>query len=303
MRSHLILLLILCGNLLSGQQISDKNYKPPIAKPEYEKGKGTIVFIDEGHHNFHTKEGRYKAFSNLLERDGYRVKSYKGTFDREKLQKGKILVISNALNKKNVAHWYVPIYSAFTPEEIETVSQWVIDGGNLFLIADHMPMAGAAKELAAAFKIEFTDGFVFDTIAKGPSVFTLKEKTLVANSITQGRNASEALKKIVSFTGQGFRIPENANPILVFNANHLNLLPDTAWVFTPKTKRIAADGWSQGVYRKYGKGRIVAFGEAAMFTAQLAGSDGRKMGMNSELAPENYKLLLNIIHWLDGKLE
>ena len=40
-----------------------------------------------------------------------------------------------------------------------------------------------------------------------------------------------------------------------------------------------------------------------MFTAQLAGPQKRKGGMNSELAPENHQLLLNIIHWLDGKLE
>ena len=40
-----------------------------------------------------------------------------------------------------------------------------------------------------------------------------------------------------------------------------------------------------------------------MFTAQLAGPDKIKMGMNNEVAPENFKLALNIIHWLDGKLE
>jgi hypothetical protein len=45
------------------------------------------------------------------------------------------------------------------------------------------------------------------------------------------------------------------------------------------------------------------FGEAAMFTAQLAGASKAKVGMNSEYAEENYKLLLNIIHWLDGKIE
>ena len=54
---------------------------------------------------------------------------------------------------------------------------------------------------------------------------------------------------------------------------------------------------------KFGKGRVVAFGEAAMFSAQLAGSEKRKMGMNNPIAAENYRLLLNIIHWLDGKID
>ena len=40
-----------------------------------------------------------------------------------------------------------------------------------------------------------------------------------------------------------------------------------------------------------------------MFTAQLAGPKKRKMGMNNEVVPENYQLLLNIIHWLDAKIE
>jgi hypothetical protein len=43
------------------------------------------------------------------------------------------------------------------------------------------------------------------------------------------------------------------------------------------------------------------FGEAAMFTAQLAGPQQTKAGMNSDYAEQNYQLLLNIIHWLDGK--
>jgi hypothetical protein len=53
----------------------------------------------------------------------------------------------------------------------------------------------------------------------------------------------------------------------------------------------------------YGKGRLVIFGEAAMFTAQLAGPNQTKIGINSDFADENYKLLLNIIHWLDRKYD
>jgi hypothetical protein len=32
------------------------------------------------------------------------------------------------------------------------------------------------------------------------------------------------------------------------------------------------EGWPQGAYKKYGKGKVVVFGEAAMFSAQLAGA-------------------------------
>jgi len=51
-----------------------------------------------------------------------------------------------------------------------------------------------------------------------------------------------------------------------------------------------------------GEGRYAMFGEAAMFTAQLAGNTKTRTWMNSDYTEENYKLLLNIIHWLAVKL-
>jgi hypothetical protein len=301
MKTLIFLIILIIPNWLFSQQIADTTYNPVIPNPEYDLGKGSVVFIDEGHNNFHTKNGRYKAFSNLLERDGYVVKEYKGAFEKMQLANGKILVISNALNDINVKNWYLPNPSAFTKAEIEVVRQWVFEGGSLFLIADHMPMAGAAQDLALAFDFEFTNGFVFNTVVRGPAYFNLKEGTLIESIITKGRDTTESVKQIVTFTGQAFKIPTEATPILLFNNNYINMLPDTAWVFDKKTTKLKVKGLSQGAYRKYGKGKIVAFGEAAMFTAQLAGPEKIKAGMNNEIAPENYKLLLNIIHWLDGK--
>lgn len=231
------------------------------------------------------------------------VKGYTGVFEKNRLSKGKILVISNALNEINVENWVLPNPSAFTNAEIEVLKKWVFEGGSLFLIADHMPMAGASKELALAFEFEFTNGFVFNTVSKGPAYFSLKEGTLIESIITSGRDNAESVEQIVTFTGQAFKIPSDAQPILIFNENYTNTLPDTAWVFEKDSPKFNVKGWSQGAYRTFGKGKFVAFGEAAMFTAQIAGSKKRKIGMNNEKAPENYRLLLNIIHWLDGKLD
>ena len=302
---YVILLLVSFG-LFSGtyaQQVADTAYKPVIAHPAYESGKGPVVFIDEGHHNFHTKDGRYKAFSNLLERDGYVVKGYQGEFLPDKLSRGTILVISNALNEINVQDWTLPNPSAFTGSEIEYVRQWVFHGGRLFLIADHMPMAGAARDLAAAFEFEFSNGFVFDTASRGPAFFKTEDGTLVESPITKGRNDHEKVRQILTFTGQAFKIPDDAMPVLVFDERYVNFLPDTAWVFNDKTEKFNVGGWSQGAYKQYGKGRIVVFGEAAMFSAQLSGPNRVKAGMNHEAAKENHQLLLNIIHWLDGGIQ
>ncbi|MEM9547689.1 MAG: DUF4350 domain-containing protein [Bacteroidota bacterium] len=303
MKSLIILFIVFAPLISFAQQIADTTYNPNISNPAYELGEGPTVFIDAGHNNFHTKNGRYWAFANLLQKDGYNVKELKGTFRKKKLDKGKVLVISNAVNEINLQNWVLPNPSAFTSEEIEAVKNWVFAGGRLFLIADHMPMAGAAADLAAVFDFEFTNGFVFDTISKGPSIFSIEENTLTESVISKGRDSNENVKQIATFTGQAFKIPDEATPILTFSKNHVNLLPDTAWVFNEKTTLFDAEGWSQGAYREYGKGKVVVFGEAAMFTAQLAGPQQRKMGMNNEIAPENYQLLLNIIHWLDDKLE
>jgi hypothetical protein len=301
------LFLIMLTGLLSPcifpQQVADTMFNPVIAKPEYSNGNGPVVLIDEGHNNFHTADGRYLPFARLLRADGYIVKGYKDEFKLPFQNNVKIVVIANALNKINIQNWYLPTPSAFTPAEILALSKWVNSGGSLFLIADHMPFGGAASDLAGAFGIKFTNGFAADTSIQGPAYFFRKDNGVLSNSITNGRNASESLSKIVTFTGQAFRIPDGAKPIIKFDKRYLLLESDTAWVFNSKTKYTPIDGWSQGAYMNYGKGRIVFFGEAAMFTAQLAGPQKTKVGMNSDYAGENYKLLLNIIHWLDRRFD
>lgn len=299
-RTFLTIIFLLAITVLArGQQVPDTDYRPVIDRPAYKPDKGPVVFIDEGHFNFHTISDRYLPFSLLLIRDGYRTEGYPGQFEMKRLKHGKILVISNALNDANIENWYKPVYPAFTEDEIETVRQWVEEGGSLFLIADHMPMGGAAAGLAAAFGFSFTDGFATDTARSGPALFTRAEGTLADNIITDGDSATEKVDSIYSFTGQAFTIPDDATPILTFDDRYLLLLSDTAWVFNDKTVFKPISGWSQLAFREYGKGRVVMSGEAAMFTAQLAGPQKARAGMNSHFAKRNYQLLLNIIHWLD----
>lgn len=296
-----VLTAILLTLPVEAQQVPDTGYTPLIENPAYAYNKGPVVYIDEGHYNFHTRGDRYLPFARLLERDGYRIKGYSGTFQENRLDKGSILVISNALNEANVQNWHKPVYSAFTREEIETVRKWVEGGGSLFLIADHMPMGGAAAEMAAAFDFGFTDGFALDTAQAGPALFCRADGTLGNNIMTNGTEVAEQVDSIYSFTGQAFTIPEDASNVLTFNEKYLLLLSDTAWVFNEQTVFKPIKGWSQLAYKEYGRGRVVMSGEAAMFTAQLAGPQRYPAGMNAPYARNNYRLLLNIIHWLDGR--
>lgn len=300
MHKLIFLLFSIYSSSLFSQQIADTSYKPIIHNPAYDFGKGSIIKIDEAHSNFHTKTGRYLPFAQLLERDGYVVKEFKKEFTASSLSQCKILVISNAINPQNREQWANPTLSAFSKSEIQHVFNWVKNGGSLFLIADHMPFAGAAESLAAVFDIEFQNGFAFNETSENTDLFQFNDSTLVSSTITNGRFDSEKVKSVRSFTGQAFPCPETYTPIAKMSKGSYQLYPDTAWRFHEDTKLVKTDSWCQIAYTKFGQGKIVVSGEAAMFSAQLAGPNQIKSGMNSENAKENFQLLLNIIHWLDG---
>jgi len=291
------IVLWMATGIVSAQQVADLKYKPPIPRPAYEAGKGPRVAIDEAHHNFHTAEGRYKPFAELLRRDGYRVDALRQRFAAESLKGVDVLVISNALNERNAEDWSPPNPSAFTKDEIAALHSWVEKGGSLFLIADHAPFPAAASDLAKAFEVEFSNGSATaghwksdgaDTFAYGTG---LKEST-----ITRGRAEDEKVTKVATFTGSAFKPPKDATPVLVFGAKSESLERKAGGKGESKTRKVPIEGWCQGAVMKVGKGRVAVFGEAAMFSAQLAGK--QPMGMNAPEAKQNHQLLLNVMHWL-----
>lgn len=296
---NIYVLFFFTSMVIFGQQVPDTLFNPIIKKRAYQNGKGSIVYIDQAHSNFHTKDNRFLPFARLLRQDGYVVKGFESSFTKNDLEKAKILVISNALATGSRGPFTTPTKSAFSKSEVKNVKEWVEKGGSLFLIADHMPFAGASAELGKAFGFKFYDSFLFDSERGGIIDFTHSNNMLASNVITEGRNKFESVEKIVTFTGQAFKTPKSAMQILKLNKEYVVHLPDTMWVFNDRTRKFSAEKLSQGAVLKFGKGRVAVFGEAAMFTAQLAGRNRLKVGMNSDDATENYKLLLNIIHWLD----
>ncbi|HEY6124508.1 MAG TPA: DUF4350 domain-containing protein [Steroidobacteraceae bacterium] len=296
-------LATLAAATAAAQQVPDREYRPAIGKPEYASGQGPVVCVDEAHHNFHTLAERFWAFGSLLKQDGYQVVPSVSAFDASSLARCAVLVISNA--QPSDAEWDqypYPTPSAFTDAEIAAVHRWVGKGGALLLIADHMPLAGAAAKLAAAFDVEFMDGFaVRDPQSREPDLFRAANQTMRDHVIVRGRNAPESVASIRTFTGQAFRAPK-AEPLLVIPAGYVGLMPKKAWEFTADTRRVAIEGWLQGAVQEVGKGRAAFFGEAAMFSAQLAGPDKQPMGMNAPGAESNFRFTLNLLHWLTRTL-
>jgi len=291
---------LLCAVPAAGQQVEDSAYAPAIPRPTFTTASAPLVLIDEAHHNFHTVNGRFYPFAHLLRRDGYRVQGSDRPFTVRALAGARVLVISNALAARNAEEWSLPTPSAFTAAEIDAVSSWVQQGGSLLLIADHMPFAGAAAALARRLGFDFSNGFALHPDGpQGPFVFRTSDGSLRLDALGAARRPGERIDSIATFTGSAFRAAaEGVQPMLVLAADVVSLEPDTAWVFTDATRRVPVAGWLQGGVRDYGRGRVAVFGEAAMFTAQLAGVQRSPMGMNHPLAAGNHTLVLQLLRWL-----
>ncbi len=305
-----IALLAACG--LSGgngegsegdEHLADVDFRPQVSEPAWETGAGPQIVIDEAHLNFHTADGRYRPFAQLAQRDGF-VETNTVAFTAETLANFDILVIASALHERNVDDWSLPTPSAFTTEEIEALLTWVNAGGKLLLIVDHMPFPGAAAELAAAFDLEFSNGFALRSPDEQHLTFERASRGLRDHPITRGQDDDETVDHVISFAGTAFTVrPDTPHQaLLVLPAGTQLLMPEIAWEFSAQTPRNDASGQLQGAALEVGRGRVAAFGEAAMFTAQLNEQTGEPVGMNHRQASHNAQFVLNVLHWLAGIL-
>ncbi len=277
-------------------QRADPNFDVKVANPAYTESHPRVL-IDEAHYNFHTAAGRYKPFAQIAANDGYLVASNGSKFTKEALTACDILVIANALGAELMGD---PLAAnpAFTDIESEVLRQWVEAGGSLLLITDHAPMGSAAEGLAKKFGVDMSKGATTDESncaedRPASLMFTQANKLLADHPITRGRNESERISRVRTFTGQSLKGPPGSLPIMK--------LADTA-VDHVEGNDVSAAGRSQGIAFAYGKGRVVVLGEAAMLSAQTGGDGTLKMGMNA-VGIDNKQLALNILHWLSGLLE
>ena len=297
-------LLLGCGlaGSSSAQQVSDTLWQPRVSHPRFAPGRGPVVYIDEAHHNFHTMTGRFAPFARLLAADGFGVRRFASSFDQASLDTIGILVVSNALAKENIESWARPIRAAFTQAEIEAVAAWVERGGALLLIADHMPMAGAALQLGARLGVPYADGFAIDPApgARQVIVFRRSDGSLVSNAISNGGSRQERVDSVATFTGSALLPNAAVDSLLVLPDRIRVLLPQVAWQFSDSTPYLVGAHLLQGAVRRVGRGRIAVFGEAGMFTAQR--QNGATMGLNDPRAGGNAQFILNLLHWLAGRL-
>ncbi len=279
------------------------------------------MLVDDAHFNTHTLDGRYQSFAQIARRDGYQVRAHSEPFSAKSLGRARILVVANALAESDrrreppeATHWSLPTPRAFTRDEIQAVRSWVQKGGALLLLADHMPFAGAASELAAEFGIRFDNSFAMDERREQElgspaaaiatvTVFRRSEGGLPDHPISNGRNPQERVDHVATFAGHAFRPDPAFQPLLVMPPSTVSLSPRVAWEFPPDTPRMQTGGWWQAAARRFGPGRVAVFGETALFGVQNADADGAPVGLNAPEAAQNPQFLLNLLHWLSGLLD
>ncbi len=285
----------------TGGQMADENFNTKVERPAYKKA-GPRVLFDEAHNNFHTASGRYKPFADLITNDGYQVVPNKQLFSHESLKGSRVLVISNALGAPGMNDADAS-NSAFTEAENDAVRDWVKAGGSLLLIADHAPMGSANQSLGKRFGIDMSKMYTVDeqnfdkeSGNAGFIIYTRESGRLVDHPVTRGRNDSERVTKIITFTGQSLKGPADATAFLNLADTAFDAMPG------PNPTPISAAGRAQGIAMVFGKGRVIVMGEAGMLSAQVVGPQRMPFGMNRP-GIDNRQLALNIMHWLSGLLK
>jgi hypothetical protein len=288
---------------VASQQVIDPNFDASVAHPAYTVAAPTVLF-DEAHLNLHTTQGRYKPFIDLISNDGYRVIPNKQAFQLKTLADYDILIIANASSSQEKR-------PAFSEDECNAVRDWVRSGGSLLLIADHKPYGAAAENLASRFSVEMSNKFTvdlsnYDRESGVPSFlwFTRENGLLGAHPIMQGRNSTEQIGRILTFTGQSLYIPSQGQALLRLSKSAIDLDDRLRSAEDLRGGQgVSAARRAQGVALSFGQGRVIILGEAGMISAQLIHSNKGTfpMGMNRP-GTDNRKFALNLMHWLSGLL-
>lgn len=310
-----VAVLLLAGPALAQEQVGDLDWRPKVVSPAYAMD-GPVVLVDQGHGSEQTIEGRYAAFAALLRADGYRIEASRGRLDAPGALDGVgVLVIANPARPADGSR-----ASAFDDAEMEAIHRWVELGGALLLAADHAPHGSAAEALAAKFGVAMGTGYAFQPAGDDVTAnLVFPRPALTDHPIIEGRDQSERLTVVKSFTGQSLSGPADATVLLAMTADAREA-PDLEALQTIRTRLRAGQDPavvlaelsrpalpSQGLALRFGAGRVVVLGEAGMLTAQVVrfpdqpNREPVRMGLNT-VGHDDQQFVLNLMHWLSRLL-
>lgn len=292
---------------VSGQwpMSNDSSFNFKVKDPLYKKEKGPKILLDGAHHNFFTQQNFIKPFSDLATANGYRTIIDSLDFAPAYLSQFDIILIVTALPFNFTTKKEVTNESAFSPEEINSLYNWVENGGSLLVFSEHAPFDQAINPLLNKFGITSSVGTVIDSFnydkqmgRVGWLLFS-NENGLLNNEhpIIKGRSDKERINQLLTFGGSALSGQGYSN-LLKLSATAKNIRHNTG--VGPVSM-----GNSQCLAGKVGKGKVVALGDSNGFTAMLFDVEGgskQAAGMNLQ----NYdwkQFVLNTLHWLSNELE
>ncbi len=307
MRGYLTIAVILLLSSCQGYVVPTYS---DSSDPAFNDVARPVIVFAEGHNNFGDNRALFSAeMEQFLASEGFDLKQHMGAITREALKGVSVLHTDNALAPENQDNWTLPTPSAFTPEEISIIYDWVYDGGSLLMVIEHMPFGGSYEDLAKEFNVETSNGFAVDKRLlngyteeiisnAGWFVFRQDNGALGDHPILTGRQPREHIEFVAADVGSAFRLPEGAVSLITFGPNAISLEPSVSWRFDSTTPRRSVSGWSQGGVMKVGKGRLAVLGDNFLIIppSQLESEKEVYFGRY------NPQFTVNVYRWLSGQL-
>ncbi|MBN3520382.1 hypothetical protein JYB62_10235 [Algoriphagus lutimaris] len=279
---------------------NDPEFNSEVKEPTYKKGKGPKILLDGAHHNFFIQWDFIKPFSDLAKADGYQTIVDSSKFTPEYLKRFDVVMIITSLPFNFTTKNQVTDESTFSKDEINSLYDWVNNGGSLLVFSEHAPFDQAINPLLNQFGIESSIGTTIDSLNYNKEIgrtgwieFTKDNGLLnIEHPIVKGRTPSNQVNRLLTFGGSGLN-GKNYTNLLRLSESSENVVHSTG--VGPIGK-----GNSQALAGNVGKGKVVALGDSNGFTAMVFDqNDGtkQKAGMNLE----NYdwkQFVLNTLYWL-----
>jgi len=282
---------------------NDTEFNSDVEEPTYEKGKGPKILLDGAHHNFFIQWDYIKPFSDLAKADGYQTIVDSLKFTPEYLKRFDIVMIITALPFDFTTKNEVTDESTFSINEINSLYDWVNNGGSLLVFSEHAPFDQAINPLLKRFGIESSIGRTIDSINYNKEIGNtgwiefLNQNGGLKNEhpILNGRNKEEKITKLMTFGGSALTGKGYTN-LLELSETSENIIHSTG--VGPNGK-----GNSQGLAGKVGKGKVVALGDSNGFTAMIFNEDdGSTQAAGMNLDEYDWKqFTINTLHWLSKK--
>lgn len=285
----------------------DARYTLAIDPGIWPVGEGPAVLVDNAHWNSATTARGLVVFAELLRADGYRLLPAGNATRAEMLADADIAVVANPLGVSGrlralATRLGLPALTALDDEalwvqEMETVLQWVDNGGSLLVAVDEGPPARAVRGLTNRLGVAVHEAIVVDLGNAEPRaperlVFSRENGLIGQHPIVDGDGRYPAVNRVVSVGGPALGGPAGSAVLL--------RLSDSA-VEVPRlgvspAEGASAAGLARAVAFERGRGRVVVVADTSLLTA-LVDADGQAYGPGAE-GTNNDRFVRYVMRWL-----